>query len=87
MLDEHSKAVKAGMPAMAVKIIGWSGIPEVGDVAAVVSDEKAAEQQSEEKRDEARRMEGEPVKIADVKALFEAMASQKQKNFKTNCKV
>jgi translation initiation factor IF-2 len=82
MLDEHSKAVKAAMPAMAVKIIGWSGIPEVGDVATVVSDEKAAKKQGEENRNEARRTEVEPAKIADVKALFEAMASQKQKILK-----
>jgi translation initiation factor IF-2 len=82
MLDEHLKAVKVATPAMAMKIIGWSGIPEVGDVATVVSDEKAAKRQSEENRNEARRTEVEPAKIADVKTLFEAMASQKQKILK-----
>jgi translation initiation factor IF-2 len=82
MLDEHMKAVKAATPAMAVKIIGWSGIPEVGDIAAVVPDEKTAKKRSEENRDEAKRREIEPTKIADVKTLFEAIASQKQKVLK-----
>jgi translation initiation factor IF-2 len=78
MSDEH---LKAATSAMAVKIIGWSGIPEVRDVAGVVSDEKAAKRQSEENRNEARRTEGDPAKITDVKALLETMASHKQKIF------
>jgi translation initiation factor IF-2 len=82
MLNEHLEAVKVATPAMAVKIIGWSSIPEVGDIATVVGDEKTAKKQTEENRNEAKRTEIEPAKIADVKALFEAIASQKQKVLK-----
>jgi translation initiation factor IF-2 len=83
MLNEHSKVVKVATPSMSVRIIGWSGLPNAGDVFEVVKDEKTAKKQAEENEDNAKLISAEPIqKIANVKALFEAMETQKQKILK-----
>ncbi|MDR3317343.1 MAG: translation initiation factor IF-2 [Puniceicoccales bacterium] len=82
MLDEQLKSVKVATPAMSVKIIGWSGMPKVGDGFEGVQDEKIAKKQAEENANAVKFHETEPTKIANVKTLFEAIASQKQKVLK-----
>lgn len=79
MLNERAETVKAATPAMAVKVIGWSSLPENGDLFETVKDEKTAKRRAEEQADLAKKGQPEPAKIANMKALFEAMAQQQQK--------
>jgi len=44
MLDEHSKAVKEAGPSMPVQVVGFSGLPEVGDLLSVVESERIAKE-------------------------------------------
>jgi translation initiation factor IF-2 len=82
MLNERLENVKAATPSMSVRIIGWSGVPDVGDTFRVVQDEKVAKKQAEENEDNAKHSEAEPTKIISQKSLFDAIASQKQKILK-----
>lgn len=83
MLNERSEVVKAATPSMSIRIIGWSGLPNAGDAFEVVKDEKTAKKQAEENKNNAKLISAEPTqKIANIKALFEAMESQKQKILK-----
>ncbi|MDR1366438.1 MAG: translation initiation factor IF-2 [Puniceicoccales bacterium] len=80
MLNERSEVVAVATPSMSVRVIGWSGVPGAGNVFEVVKDEKTAKKQAEENKNNAKLIAAEPVpRIASVKALFEAMESQKQK--------
>jgi translation initiation factor IF-2 len=83
MLNERSEIVKMATPSMSVRVIGWSGLPHAGDVFEVVKDEKTAKRQAEENKNNAKLASAEAMpKIANVKALFEAMELQKQKVLK-----
>ncbi|MDR1435191.1 MAG: translation initiation factor IF-2 [Puniceicoccales bacterium] len=83
MLNERSENVKLATPSMSVKIIGWNEVPNSGDIFETVKDEKTAKKQAEENENNAKLARAEPVrKIANVKTLFEAMASQDQKILK-----
>ncbi|MDR0740939.1 MAG: translation initiation factor IF-2 [Puniceicoccales bacterium] len=83
MLDERSEVVKMATPSMSVRVIGWSGLPSAGNIFEVVKDEKAAKKQAEENENNAKLASTESMpKIANIKALFEAMESQKQKVLK-----
>ncbi|UPA28226.1 MAG: translation initiation factor IF-2 [Verrucomicrobiota bacterium] len=83
MLNERAEVVKAATPSTPVKIIGWSGVPENGAVFETVKDEKTAKNQAEEYAINEKRSHAEPVpKIANMKSLFEAIESQKQKVLK-----
>lgn len=83
MLNERSEVVAAVTPSMSVRVIGWSGVPGAGNIFEVVKDEKTAKKQAEENKDNAKLIAAGPVpKIASVRALFEAMESQKQKVLK-----
>jgi translation initiation factor IF-2 len=82
MLNERLETVKTATPSMAVRVTGWSGVPNAGDLFQVVQDEKLAKKQAEENEHD-HKAKADPVhKIDNVKTLFEAMASQKQKILK-----
>jgi translation initiation factor IF-2 len=83
MFNEHSEAVKVALPSTSVRIVGWSGIPDAGDIFEAVKDEKTAKKRAEENENNAKLLSAEPAhRIANVRALFEAMESQKQKILK-----
>ncbi|WP_027390402.1 translation initiation factor IF-2 [Chrysiogenes arsenatis] len=44
MFDEHGKAIIEAGPSTPVEVLGLTGVPDAGDMAAVVSDEKIARQ-------------------------------------------
>ena len=54
MLDEYGDAVEVADPSRPVLVLGWSSVPEAGDEARVVGDEREARRFAQE-RDAARR--------------------------------
>lgn len=80
MLNERGESVKEATPSMAVKIVGWSGVPQTGAVFEAVENEKVAKKQAEENELLQRKYRESPAsKITNVKNLFSAIESQKQK--------
>lgn len=83
MLNERAEVVKAATPSMPIKIIGWSGVPENGAIFETVKDEKTAKNKAEECAiSEKKANTVQAPKIANMKSLFEAIESQKQKVLK-----
>ena len=80
MLNERGEVVKSATPSMSVKIIGWSGVPDNGSIFETVKDEKTAKRQAEENEIASKEHKSDPVsKITNMRALFAAIESQKQK--------
>ncbi|MDR2419814.1 MAG: translation initiation factor IF-2 [Puniceicoccales bacterium] len=48
LFDDHGKAIKTAPPSTPVRIVGWSGTPDVGSVARTAKDEKRARNEAEE---------------------------------------
>jgi translation initiation factor IF-2 len=48
LFDDHGKAIKTAPPSTPVRIVGWSGAPEVGSIARASKDEKRARTEAEE---------------------------------------
>ncbi len=82
MFDEHGKPVKSAGPSTPVRVIGWSGTPECGQVFETVKNEREAKRIAEERTIEVRKQLG-VVEPADVpqsaENLFEAMAAARKK--------
>ncbi|MDR0444715.1 MAG: translation initiation factor IF-2 [Puniceicoccales bacterium] len=48
LFDDHGKSIKTAPPSTPIRIIGWSGAPEVGSLAHAVKEEKQARAEAEE---------------------------------------
>jgi len=58
MLNEHGKVVKEAGPSMPVQVVGFSGLPEAGDLLNVVESERIAKEIATHREDKLRgRME------------------------------
>jgi translation initiation factor IF-2 len=82
MFDEHGKPVKSAGPSTPVRVIGWSGTPECGQIFETVKNEREAKQIAEERAIEVRKQQAvvEPVDIPQsAETLFEAMATARKK--------
>lgn len=84
MLNERGEQVKEATPSTAVRLIGWSGVPETGATFSVVENEKIAKKQAEENELELKKaaVNHPTPKINNFKNLFAAIESQKQKVLK-----
>jgi translation initiation factor IF-2 len=82
MFDEHGEPVKSAGPSTPVRVIGWSGTPECGQVFETVKNEREAKRIVEERTIEIRKQLG-VVEATDVpqsaENLFEAMAATRKK--------
>jgi translation initiation factor IF-2 len=82
MFDEHGNPVKRATPSTPVRVIGWSGTPECGQIFEAVKNERAAKKIAEERSIEVRKQQAvvEPADVPQsVENLFEAMAAARKK--------
>jgi translation initiation factor IF-2 len=82
MFNEHGKPVKSAGPSTPVRVIGWSGTPECGQVFETVKNEREAKRIAEERAMEVRKQQAivEPVDVPQsAENLFEAMAAARKK--------
>jgi len=54
LLDDHGNQLKAAGPSMPVEVLGFSGVPKVGDELVVMESERAVKKLSEERLEELR---------------------------------
>jgi len=82
MFDEHGKPVKSAGPSTPVRVIGWSGTPECGQIFETVKNERMAKRIAEERAIEIRKQQGvvEPADVPQTaENLFAAMATARKK--------
>ncbi|MDR0351414.1 MAG: translation initiation factor IF-2 [Puniceicoccales bacterium] len=82
MINDNGKNVKQAAPATPVVVTGWSAIPTAGSSFEEVKNEKEAREMAEEFATAKKRTKAPKTKsdqIVDIKKLFAAIESQKQK--------
>lgn len=85
LLNDCNKPIKEAPPSAPVKIIGWTGLPEVGSEFYDVENEKRARQLVEENIANERILhesEDQPDVITDIDQLFSAMSAEENKVLK-----
>ena len=73
LLDDQGKSVKSAGPAMPVELVGFSGLPNVGDEVVVMESEKAAKKLSEERLDELRKEKLATPQRARLDSMFDSV--------------
>ena len=84
LIDDKGKTVKAAGPSTPVKVIGWSGPPDAGDVFHAVKNERAAKREAEENELQRRKLEASEQQEtgSSVDDLFAAIEKTQKKTFR-----
>ena len=82
MLNDQMKALKSAGPAMPVEVLGFSGLPNVGDELVAMDNERSAKKLSEERQDEIRRSKLSKPKKSTLESLLSNLAQGDKKVFK-----
>ncbi|HVE17091.1 MAG TPA: translation initiation factor IF-2 [Chthoniobacterales bacterium] len=80
LIDDHGKPVKEAGPAMPVKVLGFSGLPQSGDELVVMDSERDARTLSEERLESRRTVKLTVPKRTTLENLFQSMADDKKKS-------
>lgn len=84
LIDDKGKQVKEAGPSTPIRIIGWSGPPDAGDVFKEVKNEREAKKQAEANELERRKLEAAELKTrgsSSVEDLFAAIEKTQKKTF------
>jgi len=81
LLDEHGKVLREAGPSTPVRVVGWSGTPDAGDVFREVKNEREAKRLAEANELERRKLEAaqRPETAASVEDLFAAIERTQKK--------
>jgi translation initiation factor IF-2 len=84
IMDDKGKQVKEAEPSKPVKVIGWSGPPDAGDVFKVVKNERTAKKEAEDNAEQRRKIRdadsGESA--PSLEGLFAAIEKTQKKTFR-----
>jgi translation initiation factor IF-2 len=75
LFDDHGKAIKTAPPSTPVRIVGWSGAPEVGSVACAAKDEKRARSEAEENASLEKKVKEQALPFLHGKNAQDALAT------------
>ncbi len=84
LIDDTGKQVKEAGPSKPVKVIGWSGPPDAGDVFEAVKNEREAKKLAEANELQRRKLEASQQKdstASSVEDLFAAIEKTQKKSF------
>ncbi|MFZ4763765.1 MAG: translation initiation factor IF-2, partial [Roseimicrobium sp.] len=70
LINDRAQAIKEVKPGMPAEIIGFSGLPSVGDEAVEMDNERAAKRLSEERQEEHRRHKLAAPRRSTLETLF-----------------
>ena len=73
LIDDRGEQVKTAGPAMPVEIVGFDGLPNVGDEVVVMDTEKAAKKLSDERQDELRNEKLAAPQRVRLDSLFDSV--------------
>lgn len=74
MLNDEGKAVKAAGPSQPVEVIGFSEVPEAGDIIYAVEQDKLSRQVAEERRDKIKAAKLKSMSKVSLDDLFSQIA-------------
>jgi translation initiation factor IF-2 len=84
MVDDAGKQIKEAGPSKPVKVIGWSGPPDAGDVFETVKNEREAKKLAEANELKRRKLEASQTQdstASSVEDLFAAIEKTQKKTF------
>jgi translation initiation factor IF-2 len=84
LIDDKGKPVKEAGPSTPIRIIGWSGPPDAGDIFKEVKNEREAKKLAEANELERRKLESAETKSrgsSSVEDLFAAIEKTQKKTF------
>jgi translation initiation factor IF-2 len=84
LIDDKGKQIKEAGPSTPVRIIGWSGPPDAGDIFKEVKNEREAKKLAEANELERRKLEAAELKMrgsSSVEDLFAAIEKTQKKTF------
>jgi len=83
LIDDKGKPIKSAGPSTPLKVIGWSGPPDAGDVFRLVKNEREAKKIAEENELQRRKLEASTTREsgASVDDLFAAIEKTHKKCF------
>ena len=73
LVDERGEHVEAAGPSLPVEVLGLSGVPEAGDDAQVITDERKAREISESRHQRIKEQQIAANKRAKLEGMFEQM--------------
>jgi translation initiation factor IF-2 len=85
LVDDKGRQIKQALPSTPVKVIGWSGPPDAGDIFKVVKNERQAKKEAEANELERRKLEASEHRQegggSSVEDLFAAIEKTQKKSF------
>lgn len=85
ILNDQDKPIKSAGPSSPVKIVGWSGPPDAGDVFIAVKNEREAKRIAGENELERKKLEASQRTVSagtTIEDLFAAIAKTKKKSYR-----
>ncbi len=82
LINDQGEKIKEAGPAMPVEVLGFSGLPNVGDELVEMDTERAAKKLSDERQDELRKDKLSTRKKSTLEALLTNLAEGEKKVFK-----
>ncbi len=74
LVDEHGKEIVEATPSTPVEVLGFSGVPEPGDIFICVGDEKKVRQISESRQEKQRERMAAPIQHKTLEDLQQQIA-------------
>ncbi|MEY4483229.1 MAG: translation initiation factor, partial [Verrucomicrobiota bacterium] len=82
LTNDRSQTIKFVMPGMPAEVVGFSGLPNVGDEVVEMESERAAKKLSEERQEELRKKKLAVPRRSTLEALFANIEDGSKKNLK-----
>lgn len=82
LTNDRGQTIKFVMPGMPAEVVGFSGLPNVGDEVVEMESERAAKKLSEERQEELRKKKLAVPRRSTLEALFANIEDGSKKNLK-----
>lgn len=82
LIDDRGETIEEAGPAMPVEVLGFSGLPNVGDELVEMETERASKKLSDERHDELRKEKLSTPKKSTLEALLTNLTEGEKKVFK-----
>jgi translation initiation factor IF-2 len=82
LINDFGKPIKEVKPGMPAEVVGFSGLPRVGDEVVEMENERSAKRLSEERLEEIRRTKLEAPTRSRLEALFAGISEGEKKTLK-----
>jgi len=80
LMNDRGERIDEAGPSIPVEVLGWSGVPEAGDMFSVVADERKAKQLSAMRTDKARQAEASSMGKMSLEDLYEKIKKEEMKD-------